>query len=110
MYLPKSDIFTSLESLGYPVSQIQPTEFNELPAITFNIINNSINPNLDNEILSQEIEVAIDIWAEDSVTASNILFQVEEIMRNNQYNMSYSNDVPNIGNLYHIYSRFTKLI
>ena len=110
MYLPKKDIFDSLKTLTYYVSQVQPNTFNELPAIIFSVGNNSISTDLDNNILSQDIEVQIDIWAEDSVTASNVLSQVEEIMRNNLYKMSYSNDVPNLGNLYHIVTRFTKII
>ena len=110
MYLPKSDIYNSLKQLNYYVSQTQPATFNDLPAIIFSVGNNSINTDLDNNILSQDLEIQIDVWAEDSVTASKVLSQVEEIMRSNLYNMSFSNDVPNVGNLYHIVSRFTKLI
>lgn len=109
MYLPKADIYNSLKTLNYYVSQTQPPTFNNLPAIIFNVGNNSVNVDLDNIINSQNIEVNIDIWAEDSVTASNVLSQVEEIMRNNNYNMSFSNDVPNAGNLFHIVSRFTTI-
>ena len=110
MYLPKSDVYNTLKELNYYVSQTQPAQFNELPAIIFNIGNNTINYDLDNNILSQDLELIIDIWAEDSVTASTVLSQVEEIMRNNLYTMSFSKDVPNIGNIYHIATRFTKLI
>ena len=55
----------------------------------------------------EDIEIIVDIWAEDSVTASTVLSQVEDIMRRNNYIMSFSNDVPNIGNLFHINNRFT---
>lgn len=110
MYLPKSDIYNSLKTLNYYVSQTQPAQFNDLPAIIFKVGDNSINLDLDNNISSQDLEIQIDIWAEDSVTASTVLSQVEETMRSNLYKMSFSNDVPNIGNLYHIVSRFTKLI
>ncbi len=109
MYLPKSDIYNSLKQLNYYVSQTRPSEFTELPAIIFSVGNNSINTDLDNNILSQDIEIIVDIWAEDSVTASKVLSQVENIMRINLYNMSFSSDVPNSGNLYHINNRFTKL-
>lgn len=109
MYLPKSDIYNSLKQLNYYVSQTQPATFNELPAIIFKV-GNSINTDLDNNILSQDLDVQIDIWAEESVTASKVLSQVEETMRSNLYRMPYSDDVPNIGNLYHIVSRFTKII
>lgn len=110
MYLPKSDIYNSLKQLNYYVSQTQPATFNDLPAIIFNIGNNALNYDLDNNIISQDLEVNVDIWAEDSVTASKVLSQVEEIMRLNLYKMSYSSDVPNNGNLFHILSRFTKIV
>lgn len=111
MYLPKSDIYNSLKSIDstYYVSQTQPPVFNDLPAIIFNVGNNSVNLDLDNLISSQDIDVVIDIWAGDSVTASNVLSQVEEVMRIDNYKMSYSNDIPNTGNLFHIYSRFTTI-
>lgn len=110
MYLPKSDIYKSLKKLNYYVSQSMPSEFTNLPAIIFSIGNNSIDSDLDNNILSQDIEVIIDIWAEESISASKVLSEVEEVMRENYYSMSFSSDVPNIGNLYHINNRFRKLI
>ena len=110
MYLPKTDVYNSLKTLGYFTSQSQPPIFTDLPAIIFSLGNNSILPDLDGQITSQDIEIKIDIWAEYSVTASTILSQVEEIMRSNLYIMSFSNDVPNVSNLYHITCRFSKLI
>ena len=110
MYLPKSDVYNSLKQLNYYVSQTQPATFNELPAIIFSVGNNALDYDLDNNIISQDLEIVIDIWAEDSVTASKVLSQVEEIMRSNLYNMSFSSDIPNTGNLYHINNRFTKKI
>jgi len=110
MYLPKSDIYNSLKQLNYYVSQTQPATFNDLPAIIFSVGNNALNYDLDNNIISQDLEIQIDIWAEDSVTASKVLSQVEEIMRLNLYKMSFSNDVPNNGNLFHIVNRFTKTV
>ena len=109
MYLPKSDVYNSLKTLNYYVSQTQPPTFDELPAIIFRVGDNSVNLDLDNTIISQDIEIIIDIWAEDSVTASNVLSQVEEVMRQIGYKMSYSSDVPNIGNLFHINNRFTTI-
>ena len=108
MYLPKADVYNSLQTLPYSVSQTQPAIFTDLPAIVFSVGNNSVSTDLDGEISSQDIEIQIDIWAEDSVTASTILSQVEELMRSNLYILSFSNDVPNVSNLYHIVCRFTK--
>lgn len=110
MYLPKTDVYNSLKELPYHVSQTQPAIFTELPAVIFSVGNNSVSTDLNGDIASQNIEIQIDIWAEDSVTASAVLSQVEEIMRSNLYIMSFSNDVPNVSNLYHVVSRFTKLI
>ena len=110
MYLPKADVYNSLKTLGYFVSQSHPAVFTDLPAIVFNVGNNAISTDLDGDILSQEIEIQVDIWAEDSVTASTVLSQVEETMRLNQYIMSFSNDVPNAGDLYHIACRFAKIV
>lgn len=109
MYLPKTDIYNCLKTLNYYVSQTQPIEFTDLPAITFRVGNNSIDTDLDNNIISQDIEIIVDIWAEDSVTASTVLSQVENVLRINNYIMSYSSDVPNTGNLYHINCRFTTI-
>ena len=110
MYLPKTDVYNSLKALPYHVSQTQPAIFTDLPAVIFSVGNNSVTTDLDGEISSQNIEIQIDIWAEDSVTASTVLSQVEEIMRSNLYIMSFSNDVPNVSNLYHIVCRFAKQI
>ena len=110
MYLPKSDVYNSLKTLPYFVSQTQPAIFTDLPAIIFSVGNNSVSADLDGEISSQDIEIKIDIWAEDSVTASTVFSQVEELMRSNLYIMSFSNDVPNVSNLKHISSRFAKQI
>lgn len=110
MYLPKTDIYNILKTLPYYVSQTQPPIFNDLPAIIFSVGNNAISTDLNGDISSQNIEIQIDIWTEDSVTASTILSQVEELMRSNLYIMSFSNDVPNVGNLYHVVCRFTKQI
>lgn len=109
MYLPKSDIYKCLKTLNYYISQTQPSTFTDLPAIVFRVGNNAINTDLDNNIISQDIEIIVDIWAEDSVTASTVLSQVENVLRINNYIMSYSSDVPNTGNLYHINCRFTTI-
>ena len=110
MFLPKAEVFNSLKTLGYSVTQTQPAQFTDLPAITFSVGNNAVTADLDGNISRQDVEIQIDIWAEDSVTASTVLTQVEELMRSNLYIMSFSNDVPNAGNLYHTVCRFAKLI
>lgn len=110
MYLPKTDVYNSLKVLPYYVSQSKPAVFTDLPAVIFSVGNNAVNIDLNGAISSQDIEIQLDIWAEDSVTASAVLSEVEEIMRSNYYTMSFSNDVPNAGNLHHIVCRFAKTV
>lgn len=110
MYLPKADILNRLNELGHKVTQTQPTVFNELPVLVFQVTGNSNELFLDNTIATQSIDVQIDIWADSSVEASNLLSQVEEKMRSDFYNLNYSADVPNTGNIFHIVTRFNKKI
>ena len=110
MYLPKTDVYNSLQVLPYYVSQSNPAVFTDMPAVTFSVGNNAVTADLDGEISGQEVEIQLDIWAEDSVTASTVLSEVEEIMRSNHYIMSFSNDVPNISDLHHVACRFAKIV
>jgi hypothetical protein len=109
MYLPKSDIYSylnDLKTIDYTVTQATQNVFNELPVVTFQVSTNKIRLYLNNDIMTQDIEITIDIWADDSVTASNILSDVEKTMRYIGYKMTYSADVPNIDKIFHIVSRF----
>lgn len=110
MYLPKSDLYKELKTLNYFTAQTQPAVFKKLPAIIFRVDDNSINTDLSNNIAYQDINVTVDIWAESSVQASKVLDEVEFLMRKNYWKMNNSSDVPNEGNLYHIVSRFEKII
>lgn len=109
MYIPKPQVYEALKALGYYCHQGAQAVFadDEVPAITFRVDNNSANLDLDNEIASQDIEVVIDVWADDSPTASKILSETEEAMRKIGYRLSYSADVPSPeGSLAHINCRF----
>ena len=109
MYLPKEDIYKLLkDNTAYYVAQTQPPTFTELPALIFKVGNNSVDVDLDNTIAMQEIEIVIDIWAETSKEASKALSETESLMRSDNYIMTFSEDIPNPGNIYHINSRFTK--
>ena len=111
MYLPKSDIYNSLKKLNYSVMQSSQNIFNELPVITFEILDNNISLFLDNSISYQDITVKIDIWSKSSTEASKILSEVEEIMRENHYRLTFSGDIPNVDkSIFHISTKFTKKI
>jgi hypothetical protein len=109
MFAPKSEIYETLNSLGYYCLQGSQAVFSdgEVPAITFRIDNNSVDLTLDNQISNQNITATVDIWADDSPTTSRILGEVEAAMRSIGYRMSYSADVPNPPNtLCHTNCRF----
>lgn len=111
MYLPKSDIYNILRELGYPITQTSQNIFNELPTLTFEILDNNISLFLDNSIGYQEIIVQIDIWSESSVEASEILSNLENAMRKNQYQLIFSGDIPNMDKtIFHISTKFKKLV
>ena len=115
MYLPKKDILTALKSVtlggsnpqAIYVAQGSQAVFAQVPAITFRADDNNVSLDLDNQIASQAITAVVDIWADDSPTASDILSGVEEKMRGIGYRLSFSMDVPSPeGSLYHITTRF----
>ena len=109
MYLPKSDIFSQLNDLktiNYVVTQSSQNIFNHLPTVTFRVGNNRVNLHLNGDINYQDIEIILDIWALDSVTASNVLKDVEQIMRCNYYTLVFSADLPDPNGLFHINTRF----
>lgn len=108
LYNPKPEIFKALKELGYPVTQGSQAVFNSVPAITFRINGNTTDYYLENDIASQEITATIDIWADDSITASKLLAKVEAKMRTLKYRLNNSLDVPSPeGALYHINATFT---
>lgn len=108
MYLPKKEVYNLLSQLNCGVSQTEPAVFNELPHVNFSVLNNSVKLFLDNTIAYQEIDVQIDIWAHNSVEASELLSQIEEIMRGDYYTLVYSADIPHTGNIFHVVTRFSK--
>ncbi|MDO4271543.1 MAG: hypothetical protein Q4C83_00975 [Candidatus Saccharibacteria bacterium] len=111
MFNPKQEIYKKLSEIkDAAVSQSSQNIFNEVPAITYRIDGNGANYDLDNEIAYQDVRVSIDIFTDDSVTASKLLAQVEAKMREMKYRLDTSLDVPSPkGALYHINATFNGL-
>lgn len=111
MFKPKEEVYKILSELPYWVGQNQPNKFKELPSIIFKCSNNAVNLDLDNEILSQDLTIVIDIYAKTSSEASKILEEVESKMREKYYCMTFSSDeVPSNPGISRINSRFEKII
>jgi len=110
MYLPKKDIRDLLLTLTPNVMQTSQYVFTQFPTLTFEVLNNSTSLDLGNEILYQDITVKIDIWAEDSITASDMLAKVEKAMRTDlRFRLEFSGDVPNPDkSIFHITTRFRR--
>ena len=111
MYNPKKEIYSKLcEIDDISVSQSAQNVFNNVPAVTYRIEGNAAEYYLENEIASQRIYCVIDIWTDESTTASAILAQVEAKMRELKYRLNNALDVPSPeGALYHINATFVGL-
>lgn len=90
---PKPEIFTALKALGYTCLQGSQETFSKVPAITFSIGDKSARYELDNTPSAYDVEVVVDVWANDSVTTSRIANEVEVAMRGIDYRLTYSADV-----------------
>lgn len=111
MFKPKEEVYKILSELPYWVGQNQPNKLKELPSIIFKCSNNAVNLDLDNEILSQDLTIVIDIYAKTSSEATRILAEVECKMRENYYHMPFSSDeVPSNVGISRINARFDKSI
>ena len=111
MFKLKEEVYKILNELPYWVGQREPNKFSELPSIIFKCSNNAVNLDLDNEILSQDLSIVIDIYAKTSGEATRILAEVESKMRENYYHMTFSSDeVPSNAGISRINARFDKTI
>lgn len=108
MFNPKTEVFQKLSELdGVSVSQSSQNEFKTLPALTFRMDGNASTYDLENEISKQDVRFTIDIFANDSVTASKVLANAEAKMRELKYRLNNAIDVPQPdGSLFHINASF----
>lgn len=110
MYNPKTEVYNLLSTLGYNVTQSSSNEFVEFPAVTYTISNDAADViDMDNNMLSQDVDVTIDIWTITSSEGSSILSSIEELLRENNYILTWSSDVPNPHDVYHTQARFKKI-
>ena len=92
------------------LSQQSQNIFEVLPALTFYISNQKTAQDLSGQIVQQETEVTIDIWANTSTEASEILRKLEATLRAEKWKLVFSADVPNPDKtIFHTTTRFEKV-
>lgn len=106
----KTTIYTALSTLSADVSQSSSNSFSTLPAVTYRVTQNAPNYDFQKNINMQEAEITIDIFADSSTVASNLLSAVETNMRDIDLFLTFTADIPNADGLYHISTRFVGLI
>lgn len=108
MYEPKKDLYAILSSLeGVTAYQQRPETIGTFPSLTFYISKNTPSVNLNSEINHQDIGAVIDIWARDSMSAGQVLKDLEVAMRENKYILQQCYDVPDPDTrICHLYTQF----
>ncbi len=113
LYEPKASFYTLLESIGdseeVVVYNDRPevlTEIDSKVVVTFSLLNNGAILTLDKNIGVQDIEFKVDVYAKDSVTCGEWLTTIEGVLRENDYRMVFSSDVPDPDGYSHRTSRF----
>lgn len=110
MQNPKTEVYSLLSTLGYTVSQPSTNEFTTFPVVTYAITNDAADViDMDNNMLSQNVVATIDIWTTTSIEGSSILARIEQLLRENNYTLDWSSDIPNPNAIYHTQARFKKI-
>jgi len=91
---PKSEIYTILSGLGNAY-QMRMGVTRDMPCYIYQVIGNVPVYSLDKQVEYQNIEVAIDIYAEDSEGSGGLLTTLVDTMLINNYRMTYCADIPN---------------
>ena len=88
------DLLKQVAPTGVTVRQSSQGVDSVIPALTFSALNVANTRDLDGNIIKRNASVQIDVWASTSPEASNLEALVEEAMRQADWGMSGSQDVP----------------
>lgn len=102
----KKGFYDILSTLEYSVYQNRPEIITEFPSITFLVVQHQVNATLDKEIGYQQVLFNVDIFANTGAEASQILAEVESLLRQNGYLMTDCFDVAEPDNRSHLAVRF----
>lgn len=93
MHDVKEEIYNILKKTGFKVYQNRPEKLVELPCVTFYILNNTPSYSLYPEVLKQNIEVIVDIWAKTSKETGSMLGEIFAKMLDYKYILQSNTDV-----------------
>ena len=91
---PKSEIYTILSGLG-SAYQMQSGVTRDMPCYIYEVTGNSPIYSMDKKVVYQNIEVTIDIYAENSKGSGVLLTTLVDTMLESNYRMVYSSDISN---------------
>ena len=108
MYSPKQEVSEALNKIqGVVVAQAGDVVFNQLPALTFNEIDDVPDYDLDENIVNQEVMVMVDVWTNTSVGGKTLSDSVIAEMKKISFYVDFSGDIPNPDKrIYHKAIRF----
>jgi hypothetical protein len=110
MLEPKATIYSLLTTVCDTVYQVRPEVLSVFPCITFQISNNTPVYELEKEIGYQDIDTMIDIWDTTSSGTGKLLVDVQDMMLDEGYRLTFATDVPDPEGISHISTIFKLLV
>ncbi len=95
---------------GVKVTFYHPSQFNELPVISYYELTTSTGFCFDNAEQAQSSYVQLDIWGTSGGECSRIAVKVDAAMQNKGWYREMSRDMPPEDGVYHKTMRFSKEI
>ena len=94
MIVAKKETYELLQELGYDVYHIRPDVIESVPCLIYHMALNESEVDIKNEIGRQEQTYEIDVWALNSSQATEILIELDALLRQNGYIPVNQLDVP----------------
>lgn len=88
------NLLTQIAPTGVTVRQSSQGVASVIPALTFSALNIANTRDLDGNIIKRDVSVQIDVWGSSSPEVTDLETLVEEAMRQADWGMSGSQDVP----------------
>lgn len=94
---------------GVKVTFYYPSSFNTLPVISYYDISDIEGLRADNKEWTQDVDVQIDVWGKTAKQAKDISISVNDAMQSDGWRRTFSQPLPQDGEIYHRTMRFNKI-